>query len=241
MDAITKNNLTVVYYTANWLDDHNPYFLENTKKQLLKAIGDLPLISVSQKPIAFGTNVCVGDIGRSHLNVYRQILAGCKAAKTKYVAMAEDDILYSYEHFHSYVPELDRFAYDMSKWSIFTWTNPPLFSFRNNRKVVNSLIAKRDMLVSAMEERFDKFKGVKDEDIPISHWGDPGRYERDLGVTVRESEEFYTIVPNIVFSHPEAFGYLSRGERKKLGDIRAIEIPYWGRASDILKLYDKAA
>jgi len=235
MMEITKNDLTVIYYTANWLDTHNPYFLENTKRQLLKAIGDLPLISVSQKPMAFGTNICVGDIGRSHLNVYRQIMIGARAAKTKYVAMAEDDILYSYEHFHTYLPEKDRFAYDMSKWSLFTWTNPPLLSFRNNRKVVNSLIAKRDMLVEAMEERFAKFPD--ESKINLSRWGDPGRYEKDLGVTVRETEEFYSTVPNIVFSHPEAFGYLSRGKRKRLGDMRAIEVPYWGRAGDILKLY----
>ena len=188
---ITKNDLTVIYYTSNWLDIHNPYFLENTKKQLLIAIGDLPLISVSQKPIVFGQNICVGDIGRSHLNVYRQILTGAKAAKTKYVATAEDDILYSYEHFHNYVPEKDRFAYDMNKWSIFTWTKPPLFSFRTKRKVVNSLIAKREMLVAAMEERFHKFdeliaQGRREEDI-IHYWGDPGRYESNLGVTVRET------------------------------------------------------
>ena len=236
-------DLTVIYYTSNYLDTHNPYFLENTKKQLLKAIDDLPLISVSQKPIAFGQNICVGDIGRSHLNLYGQILTGAKAAKTKYVAMAEDDILYSYEHFHAYLPDKDRFAYDMNKWSIFTWTRPPLFSFRNNRKVVNSLISPRDMLVEALEERFarvEKLKqgGQKEEDI-IHYWGDPGRYEDKLGVTVRETEEFYSGVPNIVFSHPEAFGYLSRGTRKKLGDIKAIEIPYWGRAEDVLKLYSK--
>lgn len=239
MIPITKNDLTVVYYTSNYLDVHNPYFLENTKKQLLKAIGDLPLISVSQKPIAFGQNICVGEIGRSHLNLYRQILIGAKAAKTKYVAMAEDDVLYSHEHFHYHVPEKDVFSYNMAKWSLFTWTRPPIFSFRNKRKVVNSLIAKRDMLVEALEERFNKFKGVPDEKVPIHYWGDPGRYEEKLGVTVRETEEFYTTETNIVFSHPEAFGYLTRGERKRLGDIRAYEIPYWGKASDILKLYDK--
>jgi len=243
MAKVTKNSLTVVYYTSNWLDTHNPYFLENTKKQLLIAIGDLPLISVSQKPIAFGQNLCLGDIGRSHLNLYRQILEGARAAKTKYVAMAEDDILYSYEHFHTYLPDKDRFAYDMSKWSIFTWTKPPLFSFRTNRKVVNSLISPREMLVAAMEERFERVKelkqeGQKEENI-IHYWGDPGRYEDKLGVTVRETEEFYSGTPNIVFSHPEAFGYLSRGTRKKLGDLKAIELPYWGRAEDILKLYQK--
>ena len=236
---VTKEDLTVVYYTSNWLDIHNTYFLENTKKQLLEAIGDLPLISVSQKPIAFGKNICVGEIGRSHLNLYRQILIGCKEAKTKYVAMAEDDILYSYEHFHYHLPQLDIFSFNMAKWSLFTWSDPPIFSFRNKRKVVNSLIAPRNMLVEALEERFNKFKGVPDEKVPIHYWGDPGRYEEKLGVTVRLTEEFYTTETNIVFSHPEAFGYLSRGTRKRLGDIRAYEIPYWGRAEDILKLYFK--
>jgi len=243
MVRVTKNDLTVIYYTSNWLDTHNPFFLENTKKQLLIAIDDLPLISVSHKPIAFGQNICVGDIGRSHLNIYRQILTGARVAKTKYVALAEDDILYSYEHFHYYLPEKDRFAYDMNKWSIFTWTKPPLFSFRTKRKVVNSLIAKREMLVAALEERFKKFdeliaQGKKEEEI-IHYWGDPGRYESNLGVTVRETEEFYSECPNIVFSHPEAFGYLSRGTRKRLGDLKAIELPYWGRAEDVLKLYQK--
>ena len=239
MAEVTKDNLTVIYYTSNWLDTHNPYFLENTKKQLLVAIGGLPLISVSQKPMAFGKNVCVGDIGRSHLNIYRQILEGSKAAKTKYVAMAEDDILYSYEHFHNYVPDRNIFAYDMNKWSIYTWINPPLYSYKVNRRVVNSLIAPRDMLVEAMEERFNKFKDIPEDKIPLHHWGDPGRYESHLGVTVRETEEWYSKCPNIVFSHPEAYGYLSRGTRKELGYLKALELPYWGRVEDIIKLYKK--
>ncbi len=235
------NDLTIVYYTSNYLDDHNPYFLENTKKQLFKAAGDLPIISVSQKPINFGQNICVGNIGRSHLNLYWQILRGSQAAKTKYVAMAEDDILYSSEHFHTYRPEKDRFAYNMGRWSIYTWTHPPVFSFKANRMVVNSLIAKRDMLVAAMEERFARAReliaqGKKEEDIN-HHWGDPGRYEKLLGVTVRETEEFWSSVPNIVFTHPDAIGYGVLGSRKKLGDLRAYEIPFWGRAEDILRLW----
>ena len=181
------------------------------------------------------TNICVGEIGRGHLNIYKQILVGVKAANTPYVAMAEDDILYSFDHFHTYRPKHDRFAYGMSKWSLFTWTKPPLFSFRNRRMVVNSLIAKRDMLLAALTERFQKYPD--ESKIDLSKWGDPGRYEQILGVTVHEREEFWPITPNIVFSHEHAFGYLSRGTRKRLGDLRAIELPYWGRAEDILNLY----
>lgn len=240
------NDLTVIYYTANYLETTNPYFLSNTKKQLAIAAGDLPLIIVSQKPEniaewqALGfkdvTNICMGDIGRSHLNIYRQILEGCKAAKTKYVAMAEDDILYSYEHFHSDLPKGDYFLYDMNKLSLFTWTNPPVFSFRHNRMVVNQLIAPTEMLREALQERFDRYPDESKIDLRV--WGDPGRYERQLGVTVRPTDTFMCTNPSIVFSHEFAYGYeFNQGKKKRLGDLRIIEIPQWGRAEEVLKLY----
>ena len=156
--------------------------------------------------------------------------------------MAEDDILYTKEHFHTKEPEGDVYLYDMNKLSLFTWTRPPLFSFRHNRKVVIQIIAPRKMLIEALEERFARLEvlkkqyGKKEEDI-IRYWGDPGRYEKYLGVTVRPTEEFMCTCPSIVFSHEYAFGYLSRGTRKRLGDLRIIEVPYWGRAEEVLKLF----
>lgn len=232
--------MTVIYYTSNHLETTNPVFLDNTKRQLAKAIGDLPLICVSQKPVekfinGEYENVVLGDIGRSHLNIYRQILEGTKRAKTPYVAMAEDDILYSYEHFHSQeiLKNLkpDVFLYDMMKLSLFTWTTPQIFSFRTKRKVVNQLIAPRDYLIDALEERF---KLVNPQ---LKFWGDPGRYEEKLGVSPRKSFEVYCDNPSIVFSHPEAFGYLSQGTRKKHGDLRIIEVVGWGKASDVAKAW----
>lgn len=241
---VTKDDLTIVYYTANCLEKDNPYFLENTKKQLLKAIGDFPMIIVSHKPTLFGlnsTNICLGDIGRSHLNLYKQILIGAKASKTKYVATAEDDILYSYEHYHQELPRGDYFLYDMNKWSIFTWTRPPQFTYRD-RKVVNQLIAPRDYLVEALEERYARvevLKKTKAVERIIQFWGDPGRYERFLGVKERATKHFFSSVPSIVFSHDSAYGYLRQQNKKKLGNPKAYDIPVWGKASDIMSLYDK--
>jgi len=72
----------------------------------------------------------------------------------------------------------------------------------------------------------------------VKYWGDPGRYEDLLGVTVRESYEFYSWTPSVVFTHENAYGYqFNHGKRKKIGDIRIIELADWGRAEDILKLY----
>lgn len=235
-------DLTAIYYTSNQLEEHNPFFLKHIEDNLLKALDGLPLIIVSHKPKILGdncTNICLGDIGRSHLNIYRQLMIGAKAAKTKYIASVEDDILYSWEHFHTKRPSRDDiFLYNMNRWSLFTWTDPPLFSFRIGRKVVNALIAPRDYIVEAMEERFNKFPD--ESKIDLSRWGDPGRYEERLGVTKRNTEEFYSNPPIIQFNHPEGYGYIAgstQGTHKALGALRAIEMPFWGRAEDILKMW----
>ena len=241
---VTPDDLTIIYYTSNQLEATNPYFVGNTKAQLLKATDGLPIVIVSHKPTMFGTNstnICIGDVGRSHLKLYNQILIGCKAAKTKYVAMAEDDIFYSYQHFHIELPKSDYLLFDMNKWSVFTWIKPPQYTYRD-RMVVNQLIAPRDYLVEALEERFARVKELlktrKEEDI-IKYWGDPGRYEALLGVTVRKREHFFSSVPSIVFTHENAFGFLNHGTHKRVGNPRAYDIPVWGKASDIMKLYDK--
>lgn len=239
-------NLTVLYYTSNFLEDTNPYFLKNTKEYLLKAIGDIPMVIVSQKPCLFGpnsTNVCIGDIGRSHLNIYKQMLIGAKEATTEFVALAEDDIFYSYEHFHNpYIGKWkDLFLYDMNKLSVFTWIKPPLFSFRHDRMVVNQLIAPRLQFIEALEERFARvtelIKQGKTEQQVIKYWGDIGRYEDILGVTIRKTKTFMCTCPSIVFTHENAFGYLNHGKKKRLGDLRIIEVPYWGTATDMMKLH----
>lgn len=226
------SDMTVVYYTANTISGH---FARNTQKQLLEAIGDLPLISVSKKPMDLGRNICVGDTPRSHFNIYRQALTGAKAAKTKFIAMAEDDVLYSANHFrHRSSP--GKFAYNLCCWSLYTWNEPPMFTHKGKvRMNLNSLICERDLFIEAMEERFAKWPD--DSKINKDHWAEPGRYEKHIGVTIRETEEFYSNPPNIVFSHQTELSFAGLGTRKRVGEFRAYEIPDWGRAEDILKLY----
>ena len=224
------NDLTIIYYSANTV---SPYFFENTKKALLKAIGEIPLISVSHKPMDLGKNICVGDIGRSNINIYKQLLIGAKEADTEYIATAEDDTLYHESHF-KHRPAQGLFGYNINRWSLFTWSQPPIFSNRG-RMTLNTLIAPRKLLIEALEERFAKYP--KDEMIPLKFWGEVGRYEKYLGVTVQLTEQFQSEMPIIMFNHPESLNYDQQGERKKLGDERLYSLPYWGKASEIVKLY----
>ncbi len=235
MDTFSETNkdLTIIYYTANHISD---YFMSNTLKVLLGCIGNIPIISVSQKPMSLGKNICVGDIGRSHLNIYRQALIGAKEAKTKYIALVEDDVLYTKEHFE-YKPIDGVFSYNVNIASIYSWVKPAIFSFKY-RKNLHSLICERQLFIDAMEERFKKHP--VDSEILLGNWGEPGRVacEKNLGVTQRQSEEFKTSVPNVTFFTKDSFSFLNLGFRKKLGNDLVNELNYWGKAEDVLTLYE---
>ena len=56
-------------------------------------------------------------------------------------------------------------------------------------------------------------------------------------VTPRKAEEVYSIVSNIVFSHPNSEDYQHVKTRKALGQIRVPEICDWGTAEYIQSLY----
>lgn len=229
---ISRDKLTVIYYSANKVND---YFANKVREILGKAIEKRPLISVTQKPLQFGENICVGDIGASNLNIYRQALIGAKAATTPYIAMAEDDTLYHKDHF-DYIPSENTFAYNMNRWSLFTWSDPPIFSNRN-RKTLNALICPRKLFIEAMEERFSMFPD--ESKIKQCYWGEPGRnvYERHLGVSERQSEEFFSNTPIVMFCHPESLNYKKQGKRKRLGENKKTTLPYWGRADEVMLMH----
>ena len=231
-------DLTVLHYTANHLDDTRPHFVKAVREQMFKAVGDdYPMIAISQKPMPDfpGEVICLGDIGRSPVNIYRQILVGAKACSTPFVACCEDDVFYNESFFRTHRPPMQTFAYNFNRWGCYTWSDPPVFSYKN-RPVCNQLIAPRELLIEALEERFAKYPDPAK--INLKYFGEPGRYEKHLGVTVREWEPFAIPIPNIVFSHSEALDYLRAGKRKALGPWRRAELPFWGTAQGMMDLWN---
>ena len=55
-----RDDLTLVYITSN---RENEYFESKIIETMKESINGLPVVSVSQKPIDFGENICLGDIG----------------------------------------------------------------------------------------------------------------------------------------------------------------------------------
>lgn len=217
------NDLTAIYYTADVLPEK---FHAATVAQLKKALGDTSLREVHKDP----------DIPRSQANIYRMVLAGAKIADTKFVACCEDDVLYSPQHF-KFRPKPGHWAYNMNAWNIYTW-GEPMFSYKapGGRRNLNGLICEREMLIEHLEERFRLWPD--DSKIDIRIFGEPGKYDNQLGTKPYPSEDFYTNPPNIVFSHQANLQFEGLGTRKALGQIRATSIPYWGEAAKIRAMYE---
>jgi len=91
-----RTDLTVVYYTANRED---PTFEARVRERLVLASDGLPIISVSQQPLDFGRNLCVGEQEPCMWNARRQMLMGATAAETEWVVFCEADTLYPPAYF----------------------------------------------------------------------------------------------------------------------------------------------
>lgn len=113
-----KNKITVVYYTSNKEDEQ---FENKINKKLLKVIGDIPLISVSQKPMNFGKNICVGKLPFCDVSAHKQLLIGLEEAKTEFVLAAESDCLYPPEYFTFIPPTKDNVYRYNNVWLLYGW------------------------------------------------------------------------------------------------------------------------
>lgn len=203
------------------------------REKLLEAAGDYPIITVSCKPMPEmpGINLIQNDkICAS--NVYRQLLRAAKEATTPYIAVAEDDSLYPYEHFHTFRPDLHTFAYNMCRWSMYEWRKPYLFSWRD--RISNlTLIAPRELTIKCLEERFEKYP-----DGTIEHkTGEMGKrsVENRLKLPPYKSIMWNSETAIININHQYAMDDREIRKVKRPGALKAIEIPHWGRAEDIMK------
>jgi hypothetical protein len=220
-------DLTVIFLTVNkvpkgWQEYH--------KGVLLKAIEGFPLITVSVEPMTEmpGINILQTEPFNSS-RIYWQMLQAAKMATTPYVAIAEDDVLYCREHFVAFRPPMDTFAYNMTRWSLFTF-DEPTYSYK--QRIGNfSLIAPRELMIEALEERFAKYPNG----TPLDKTGELGKPRTDklLGLTPRKIVEFYTTIAIIQLSHDFGTELIQQTHRKRRGMLRAISIPHWGDAETL--------
>jgi hypothetical protein len=230
-------DLTVIYLTLNHLPSRwEKFHLE----QLLRAVNGRPMVVISREQMELDrrdTKYLIQGGPFCAWNVYRQLLRGAQLAETKYVAVAEDDTLYPARHFNDFRPPDDAVAYDMSRWSVFSWAQKPFFSAI--RKHGNfTMIGPTKLVIDTLQEREGKYPNGRD------YTGEIGRseVERILGVRRNKLVEWYCIEPMVNLCHPQGLSptYINvRGHERKPGELKAWDIPIWGKASDIADIYNQ--
>jgi hypothetical protein len=209
--------ITVVYITSN---REIPEFEEKIKGKLLEVVGDNKLISVSQKPINFGENICVGDIGQSYKNADIQLLTGARAATTEYIAIAESDQLYPPGFFDfQYGTDL-HYMYD-NLWVLRTF-DPSHFKQKEFGEWVG--IVNRKFFIKRVKIALEAMKDWKPGEriktiYRVNHRSDHRKWEWFTGLPVITVKTPENISPNT--------GIYKEADRTQR------ELPHWGKATDL--------
>ena len=216
-------NKTILYYTSN---QENQKFEKWMMGIISENSGGLPIVSVSQKPIDFGKNICVGDVGCSSFNMWRQILIGLKEIKTEYVIFTEADCLYPPEYFDFDPPDGNFYRYN-NVWIVFYRGRAVAYKKHWSNA---AQIGKRDYLLQALEEYFEGQPQWADKWYATNK--DGTRREDYNGVPF---EYFKGEVPCISFKTGKG---LTTKTVFKSGVKNCLEdLPYWGNVEEMRKKY----
>lgn len=208
------NETSIIYYTDGALQED---IRDLCWYNLRQAAAEKPIIVVSQKPFeleGYTNNICVGEIGRSLISLHKQIMIGCEAADTKYIALAEHDNIYSSEHFEWMPPTDKKFYYNINHW-LADW-NTGEYSYAR-RKVLGMMIANRKLVLKAVRSKIERLEAGLD---PIG---------KDFGKNPKSyrAVAFRTRTPNLDIRHDSNFS------RKPKSGNRCYNIFHWGKFSEV--------
>lgn len=214
-----KNDATIIYVSSN---KESPDFEKATRDDLLmksltnidyqdgSAVG-LPIVSVTQKPVGLGDNICVGDVGASGFNFCRQVLIACEKATTTFVISAESDCLYSPDYF-LFRPERTDIPYRNTNIYVGKYKND---YFCKKSMSTFSQVVGREFYISRLKSLLD---GQPMWSMEFKN------FPKEIGKSLFEEFEYFeTKDPCISFK-------TGKGMRKHSNsdEVPVYDLPYWG-------------
>ncbi len=214
------NTITIIYYTSN---RENPGFEKRVRKNLLKVCGGLPIISVSQKPIDLGKNICIGDVGVSGFNMFRQVQIACEAAATPFVISAEADCLYAPDYF-KFIPPRDDMPYRDS--NLYVMPDKRDYFFYKKEGATHAQIVGRTFYLKILKELFTGAPkwNAEEKNFPKERWKKADVFDEIL----------YWKTENPVFQIKTHKGmrYYTHSDRTPIPSL-----PYWGSGEKVRNYY----
>ena len=204
-------NVAIIYYTSNMEDES---FEKHIQDNIL-AVTDLPIISVSQKPIKFGKNICVGDVGASGFNCFRQQQIACENTDADFVISAEADCLYPPDYFTFRPPTEEYYrnnnVYVMGDHRYFYWRK--LEGAAHAQMVGRQYYLDRlnELFAGAPEWSMDEFNFPKE------------RHKKEDIFSKKEIHYWTSDNPVVQIKTSRGMRFYTHSER-----IDIYDIPYWG-------------
>ena len=214
-------NGCIIYCSSNRED---PGLETKVKANILKVCGGLPIISVTQKPIDFGMNICVGDkVGVSGFNYFRQFLIGMEAADADYVISAEADCLYPPDYFQ-FVPPRMGVCYRNN--NLYVMPDRRAFFFHKREGATHSQVVGREFYLDRLNELFQCAPLWSTEEMNF-----PKERHRKEDVVRRQDIQYWTTAdPVFQIKTHRGLRYYTHSER-----IPIPGLPYWGDGKEIRK------
>ena len=201
----THQMKSIIYYTDNELAE--PLF---SVAQSLILDANLPIVSVSLKPINFGKNVVVSG-QRGYPTMVKQILTALEMSRAEHVFFCEHDCLYPKSHFDFTPTKNNIFYYNENVWRwwfkgaiAITYDRMlPLSCMCVNREFALAHYRMRQRKIE--ESGADSFKSR--EPLLVRQWGyEPGtKKTKRGGLTDDDFETWRSKEPVIDIRHKKSF------------------------------------
>lgn len=209
----------IIYYTSN---RENPEFENRVQKNILN-VTDLPIISVSQKPIDFGKNICVGDVGASGFNMFRQVQIALKASDADYVISAESDCLYPPDYFN-FMPLFDDACYRDT--NLYVMPDARDYYFYKKEGATHAQVVGRKYYLETLNKLFEGAPqwSTDEKNFPKERWKKDDIFD--------SYSYFFTDNPVVQIKTHKGMRYYTHSDRTPINSI-----DYWGDGRKIRSYY----
>lgn len=211
-------DIGIIYYSSN---RENPEFEKRVQENIL-SVTDLPIVSVSQKPIEFGENIVVGDVGTSGFNCFRQVQIALQNTDADYVISTEADCLYPPDYF-TFRPSSEECyrnnnLYVMGDHRSYYWRKP--------EGATHAQIVGRKYYLNRLNELFDGAPEWSIEEFNFPK-------ERHGKADIFDKVNFWTSDnPVVQIKTHNGMRYHTHSERINIHDI-----DYWGNGKKLRDLF----
>jgi hypothetical protein len=222
-----KDLITIFYCSSN---REQPEFEQRIIDNILKYKGDLSVVSVTQRPMNFGKNICVGDnVGVSGFNFFKQSLIALKNIKTPFALSCEADTVYPPDYF-TFVPPREDMCYRDK--NLFVMGQHRNYFYKKEEGATHAQIVGTEFYRKTLERLFE---GEPEWDYKEEQKNFPKEKFHAKGEDVfkKHEIEMYEIEnPVIQIKTSQSMRHYTNSDR-----IPRLELPFWGSGRDFRKKF----